>query len=131
MTPQGHPQARPAPLRVRRILWGAFVASQLIFLLLIRTTPAKPVPESAKLVPIFAMMAAGMVAGSFAMKQMVMKRTPNLPQTGDVLAYAFCESASIFGLLIYFVAASSICYWLIGLGLLGILLHYPADVQPK
>lgn len=125
--------------RTNIILWAAFLMSQFIFLVIIFVTSprlfnfdlTKPAfGDNAIVVIIFGFLALMNLALSFFMKSQNFQRAvdeQNIAhiQIGLIIAYAFCESISIMGLVLAF--AFQYQYFLVwfALGVLGIILHFP------
>src|SRR5947209_6631820 len=103
-------------LRTLRILWGAFLMTVGLYVLVaylanpmsdversrIQGDPA-PTGVPTVLVAFFALGVA-LVVASFVLKQAFAKKAaagqrPDAFQTGLILAFAFCESATLFGLI--------------------------------
>jgi F0F1-type ATP synthase membrane subunit c/vacuolar-type H+-ATPase subunit K len=121
------------------IIWFALLASQVMFLVVIffakpevfRFDSAKPLlGENPALVIVFAVLAIANFALSFIMKkrsyeQAVEKQEIALVQTGLILACAFCEAISLFGMVLAFAFSYQYFFAWFALGILGIILHFP------
>jgi len=121
------------------VLWFALLVSQIMFLVVIFV--AKPelykfdlgqpvLGENAVIIIAFAALAIVNLALSFIMKkrsfeQAVEKQQIAYVQTGLILACAFCEAISLLGMVLAFAFSYQYFFAWIGLGILGILLHFP------
>jgi hypothetical protein len=57
--------------------------------------------------------------------QSVAKQALGLVQKAYIVALAMCEASAIFGVLIHFVTGSVYYYVAIGVGIIGMVLHFP------
>ena len=46
-------------------------------------------------------------------------------RAGELVAITMCEAAALFGVVAWFVTATSHYYWFLILGAAGMLLHFP------
>lgn len=123
-----------ARLRVIRILWGAFLMSIGLYVLLcVFVAPPREAGEDAGNETMLAVLAATAlvsVALSFLIKGRFYRRAaergePEQAQIGFIVALALCEVAALFGLVGLFVTQNKYAYLLFALGALGQLLHFP------
>lgn len=125
--------------RTLAIVWGVLLLSQFMFIFVLMQ--AKPelfkfdwtapiLDENAIFVVAFAMMAVFNLVLSFIIKkrcyeQAVAEQKPSLVQTGLVIACAFCEAISLFGMVLAFAFSYQYFFAWFALGIFGILLHFP------
>lgn len=121
------------------IIWAALLFSQLMLLVVVyfakpevyRFDFSKPfLGENAVLVIAFAAIAVTNLAVSFVMKkrslqQAIEKQQIALVQTGQILAYAFCEAVSLLGIVLAFAFSYQYFFLWFALGIIGIILHFP------
>jgi len=116
--------------RRRLALWMAMVFSIMMYYVVIqRVTPVNP-QENARLVAAMLAASIALVVTSFVVKPRLQGRTdqPNAAartRAADIIALALCEAAALFGVVVWFMTAWSRTYIFFGVGLAGILLHYP------
>jgi hypothetical protein len=121
--------------RTQMILWLAFLMSQMVLLVVIFS--AKPELFKFDLTkPIFEPIAIAVafisvinIGLSFVfrnkyLKESIQKQSVALVQQGNILAYAFCESVCIFGVVLAFSDYQYFFAWFL-LGIAGILVHLP------
>ena len=125
--------------RTNIILWAAFLISQFAFLVVIffakkelfTLDPSKPVlgkePIVVLVIGLIALFNFGL---SFYMKSMLTRQAideqkPLSLQTAHIVAYALCESISVFGLVTAFAFDYAYFFAFFILAVLGILLHMP------
>ena len=125
-----------ARLLTLRILWGAFLMTIVIYVLISGFVhPSADVrSESGHDNPtlLIALAAAGLstVVISFVMKRRfyaraVERQDPAQFQIGFILAVALSEACVLLGLVGLFVTWNSYAYALFAVGALGIVLHFP------
>ena len=102
------------------ILWFAMAFSIVMYAVVTLLIPTEATGDQGALVTALSLVAFGVVAASLQIR----KRTPD-QWKGFIVALALCESAALFGLVLWFIAASQVAYVLMGLGLAGLLLHFP------
>jgi uncharacterized membrane protein len=121
------------------IIWAAMIFSQLMLLIVVyfakpevyRFDFSKPVlGDNAGLIVAFAAIAVVNLAVSFVMKkrslqQAIEKQQIGLVQTGQILAYAFCEAVSLLGIVLAFAFSYQYFFVWAALGIVGIVLHFP------
>lgn len=127
--------ALEARLRVMRILWGAFLMSIVVYVLVtVFAAPWKDAGEEGRddptLLSAFAVIGFLLVAASFVLKRHFYghatgQGSPDKFQIGFIVAEAFCEFAVLLGMVGLFVTANKYAYALFVLGALGQLLHFP------
>ncbi|HYL76221.1 MAG TPA: hypothetical protein VEU96_18570 [Bryobacteraceae bacterium] len=118
-----------ADYRRRLALWLAMVFSIVMYYVVIqRVTPANP-QENLTLVYALLGGSGGLVVTSFVMKRRMLARAdlPNMARrrAADIIAIVLCEAAALLGVVAWFITAWSRSYIFFGVGLAGILLHYP------
>jgi hypothetical protein len=82
------------------------------------------------LFPLLAMIALGAVGASFVLKSKQLARaideqSPQVLQSGYIVAWALCDAATLFGLAGIFVTKAAAFFALMALGALGLVLHFP------
>ncbi len=121
------------------ILWAALLMSQFLFVLLLFLTRTKlftfefsqPITgNSASMTLGFAVAAVAAVLFSFAFRKRLNERAVAAQDTGQVqsgliIALALCEASSLFGLTLAFAFDYQYFFLWIGLGVLGMILHFP------
>ena len=126
-------QSVEARHRVLFIIWGAFLVSIVMYILLAYfVRPAATAGGDSSLVIIIVLMMAGvsMVALSFVIKngllaQAVSRQRIDSVQVAYIVAFALCESAVLMGLVAIFVTAEAYSFLLFVIGAGGLLLHMP------
>lgn len=128
-----------ARLRTMRILWGAYLMTIVIYVVVsalfmspLYITFEGPVNTTT----LTALAAAGLtsVAVSFLLKGRFYARaaeqgSPAKFQTGFIVAAALCEVAGLLGFVGLFVSHSAESFLLFAIGALGLMLHFPRRVQ--
>jgi uncharacterized protein YacL len=121
------------------IIWASLLMSQFMFLLvLVMTKPhlfnfdfSKPIAgASGAMVLGFAVAAVTAVLFSFGFRRRFNERAvaaqdTALVQSGLIIALALCEASSLFGLALAFAFDYQYFFIWIGLGVLGMILHFP------
>ena len=121
------------------IIWVALLMSQFMFVLLIFVTRpklftfdfSKPIAgASGAMVLGFAVAAVTAVLFSFGFRKRLNERAvavqdTALVQSGLIIALALCEASSLFGLALAFAFDYQYFFLWIGLGVLGMILHFP------
>lgn len=128
-----------ARLRTMRILWGVFLVTIGMYVLIcvFVLPPSDAAVQDANnttLLTALAAFAVGALAASFLLKgriyaQAIQQSDPAKFQTGFIIAEALCEVAALFGLVGLFVTNIRYAYLLFALGALGQLLHFPRREQ--
>ena len=125
--------------RTNIILWAAFLMSQFVFIAVIFLAKkelfsldfTKPVlgkePVVVLIISLIALLNLGL---SFYMKSQMTEEAIKLQrpagvQTAQIVAYALCESISVFSVVLAFVFDYHYFFVFFGLAILGILLHFP------
>jgi uncharacterized membrane protein len=125
--------------RTNLILWAAFLMSQFLFLAVIFFAKKElfnfdftksPLGKEPVVILIIGMIALFNFALSFYMNSQMTNEAIKLQrpagiQTAQILAYALCESISIFGVVLAFIFDYPYFFVLFGLAILGIILHFP------
>ncbi len=121
------------------IIWATLLMSQMMFVvLLIFIKPhlfkfdfSKPIAgASGAMVLGFAVAALTAVGFSFAFRKRLNERAVAVQDTGQVqsgliIALALCEASSLFGLALAFAFDYQYFFLWIGLGVVGMILHFP------
>lgn len=122
------------------IIWFALLASQImLFVVVFFAKPevfnfdsSKPFffGETPVLLAVFALLAFVNFGLSFFMKkrsfqQAVETQKISYIQTGLIVAYAFCESISLIGVVLAIAFAYQYFFLWIVFGIIGIILHFP------
>ena len=121
------------------IIWAGLLFSQMMLLVVVyfakpevfRFDFSKPFfDNNVVLIIAFAAIAVVNLAVSFVMKkrsfqQAVEKQQVALVQTGQILAYAFCEAISLLGIVLAFAFSYQYFFLWLALGIIGIILHFP------
>lgn len=121
------------------ILWAAMLMSQVLLLFVAFMTKRElfdfrfdqPITgQSGPMILGFAVVALTCVFFSFAFKKRFFERAveqqePQLVQTGLVIALAFSEASTIFGLCLAFAFDYQYFFAWFALGILVMLLHFP------
>lgn len=121
------------------VIWFALLMSQIILLVVVYIAKPevykfdfnKPIlGENAPVIIVFAVLAIANLVISFVMKkrsfqQAVEKQQIALVQTGQIMAYAFCEAISLLGIVLAFAFSYQYFIAWFALGILGIILHFP------
>lgn len=127
------PTSRQSPealYRMRLTIWVAMLFSIAMYGVVVRIVHPDATADNPTLVEVLLLAAVALVAASFAVKNYFFKRAretgnPALVRAGELIAFTLCEAAALFGLVVWFVAASPRYYWFLVLGAGGQLLHYP------
>jgi hypothetical protein len=124
-----------ARYRTMLIIWLAILMS-LSTMFALTFVIERSGPQSDAPFLVWTLMALGFLLFglSFLLKRRLLAQSareqkPELVQSAMILAVAMCEAIGMFGLLIYFVGASSYYYLFFILSALGILLHMPRREQ--
>jgi F0F1-type ATP synthase membrane subunit c/vacuolar-type H+-ATPase subunit K len=126
---QADPQKRYATLM---ILWGAMFFNIGIFFLLSRLAVADPsaLPENRTLA--VALMAGGTLLALLSIifrgkmvARAVEQQRPQSVHTAYIVAFAICESAALFGLLLRFATNERYYYLLFAIAAVGFLANMP------
>ncbi|MBA3715524.1 MAG: hypothetical protein H0W76_24215 [Pyrinomonadaceae bacterium] len=128
-------QSVEARHHVLLIMWGAFLASIVIYFLVayfVRPAGMGDGGGDNNLVIIIVLMMAGvsMVVLSFVIKngllaQAASRQRINSVQVAYIVAFALCESAALMGLVATFITAEAYSFLLFVIGAVGLLLHMP------
>ena len=133
----GRPANRDARYRVMLTMWVAFLITIGIFLLVVNLAQTKSEGDygnNPMLFWIFVGMGFFMFALSFLLKKMflaqsVARQSVAMVQSAHIIAFAMCEVAAIFGLILRFMTGARFYYLLFIIAWLGILLHMPRRAQ--
>jgi F0F1-type ATP synthase membrane subunit c/vacuolar-type H+-ATPase subunit K len=125
--------------RTLLVLWFSFLMSQFIFLVVIYF--AEPnlfkfdfsqnlFHPMALIIGFMAVMNLGLsfLFRSNYLNDAVEKQNPQIVQTGLILAWAFCESIVIFGLVLAFSIKYPLFLAFFALGIIGFILHFPRRI---
>lgn len=121
------------------IIWAAILMSQLMLIAVVFLTKRELFDlrfdqaltgQSGAMILGFAVAAVTCVGFSFAFKRRFLERaieqqSPQLVQTGVIIALALCEASSLIGLCLAFAFDYQYFFAWFALGILGILLHFP------
>jgi F0F1-type ATP synthase membrane subunit c/vacuolar-type H+-ATPase subunit K len=121
------------------VLWGAMILSQMILVAVVFLTKPDVFSESSETsifgrypLPILALSAVGvsMLGLSFLFAQHFKKmsvsgQNPQMVQTALVIGCAMCEACSIIGIVLAFAFNFKYFYFLVLLGILTTMLHFP------
>ncbi|HEV2687940.1 MAG TPA: hypothetical protein VGV35_05275 [Bryobacteraceae bacterium] len=132
MTPR-----RQSPESKRRLaltLWIVLLISLGMYFAVIRMIRPEEPADNPALVRILLVIAAGLAAASFAVKNWFQSRArsenkPALHRAGYLSALVFCEAAAFCGVVVWFVTASPQYYWFLLIGIVAMLLHYPSRTE--
>jgi F0F1-type ATP synthase membrane subunit c/vacuolar-type H+-ATPase subunit K len=129
-----------ARLRTLRILWGAYLITVCLFVLVnyLARPSADVLAKGGRDNPplLYGLAVAGLsmvimsfvVKGGFYRKAAEQRQSAHL-QTGFILAMVLCETAVLFGLVGLFITWNRFAYLLFVLGALGMILHFPRREQ--
>jgi uncharacterized membrane protein len=124
-----------AEYRQQVVIWLAMVvAIGLYFAILRLAQPASPT-DNPLLVDILLFVALVLLGVSFAVKNVFLARgraqnKPALRRAGPLIALVLCDTAALFGILVWFMTGSPRANWFLLIGLAGVLLHYPSRGAP-
>lgn len=128
-----------AQYKTMLVIWAALLMSQLMFVLMLFLTKpnlfsfdfSKPIAGvSGAMVLGFGVAAVTAVLFSFAFRKRLSERAVAAQdtaqvQSGLIIALALCEASSLFGLALAFAFDYQYFFFWIGLGVLGMILHFP------
>ncbi|MDP2305609.1 MAG: hypothetical protein Q8P18_06250 [Pseudomonadota bacterium] len=113
----------PAPVPLP-ILWGAFVSTHALLLVLSFFVPAEPIAQ-ASLVPLLAIPA--MIAAGLAAEGSLVARVAPHAQTWCILRFALAESAGILGFVTFLLSGAHLVQLVCAAcGLVAHLLAFPS-----
>ena len=129
-------QSVEARHRVLLIMWGAFLASIVMYILVAHfvrpagTGDGDGGDNNLVIIIVLIMAGVSMVAVSFIIKnsllaQAVSRQRINSVQVAYIVAFALCESAALLGLFAVFVTTEAYSFLLFVIGAVGLLLHIP------
>ena len=129
MSAPGSPPSAAAH-HIQRILWLAMILSVGMYFAVAQFVQSPSTQDNPTLVTTLLVVAVTLVASSFQVRKQLLARSrngggPQAALTAHIVALALCESAAVFGLVVYFVTGSPRYSWFLVLGLAGLLLHYP------
>jgi hypothetical protein len=131
MTPITPNQTRiEAMHRILLIIWAFLAMSVSGLFLMAVLVPASAPGDNSVLAIVLLLLGTSSVILSFVIKQSflaksVAKQDLKLVQQAYIVALALCESAGLFGLLIHFATGLIYYYAAFGIGMIGMLLHFP------
>ena len=120
--------------RTLMIIWGVmFINIPMFFLLVIFAAPELPqIPgySNSPLTIVFTVLGTLAVIASIFLRQKLMARAverqqPESVTSAYVVAFALCETAALFGMLIRFTTNDSFYYLLFIIAVVGLLLNLP------
>jgi hypothetical protein len=107
--------------RQKVIVWAVMALSVALLFMVKRLVPPEgPVNVVPGLVLMFTILAVALVLGSFLLRGRWLAR-PSLFLVQIVL----CDAAAMMGFVVWYAVGSSRSDWLMLLGFVGILLHFP------
>lgn len=121
------------------VIWLGLFMSQLIFLVIIYFVEPKVfkfdlnkplLDENAMIIIIFAVVAVINLTLSFALKkkflnQAINEQNVSFVQTAMIVGCALCESVSLFGFMLAFIAGYQYFFVWFAAGILGMIFHFP------
>jgi cation transport ATPase len=127
MTPE---QRHDAEYRFQIVLWLVMVLSIGMYFVVMRLVPPRDTSDNATLVSVLLILAIGLTAASFFLKNHFLSRAKQtgmdgLRRVALIIALTFCEAAALLGIVVWFVTGSPRAYWFLGLGIVGHLGHFP------
>ena len=131
MTPADPNQTHAEALhRTLMVIWAILLMSVIGFLLFTVLVPSNATGNNMVVSIVLIVLACSNVALSFTFKRTLLKKSIETKDIQFVLrayiaALALCESAALFGVIIHFVTGSASYYVAFGLGVIGMLLHFP------
>jgi len=128
-----------APYQTLLVMWAALLISQFLFLFLIFMVKrelynfdfSKPLGGKEPMVTVaLALVAVSFFAASFIfrkkyVRQAIEQQKAELVQTGLITGIAFSEVSTLLGVFSAFSFDYTYFFLFIGLGIVGILLHFP------
>jgi hypothetical protein len=123
----------PAALARRKLvtLWFGVLYAIVLYGAAMRIIPRPEAVDDAAYAGPFAIGAVFTVVLSFLVKWLLFarareKQRPEFRRAGQIAAILVADAASLWGFALWVFTASPRSYWLLGLGFVGALLHYPA-----
>lgn len=115
---------------IQWILWLAMILSVGMYFAVTQLAQSPATQDNPTLVTVLLVVAVSLVASSFQVRKQLLLRSrtgggAQAALMAHIVALVMCESAALFGLVVYFVTASPRYSWFLGLGLAGLLAHYP------
>jgi hypothetical protein len=112
------------------ILWMAMLVSIGMYFVVVRLVPPQQATDNPALVNTLLVAALGLVAASFAVKSHFLQRGRDLGKPAFfrmalIVALVLCEAGALLGVVAWFLTGSSRSYWMLLIGFIGMLLHYP------
>ena len=102
------------------VLWFAMVLSMVVYAVITLLVPVKATGDQSELVAVLLVVAIGAVTASLQLKKLISDQW-----AAYIVALVLSESAALLGVILWFVAGSDVAYVLIGIGIAGLLLHFP------
>ena len=123
-------------LRAARLIWIGMLASIGLYFLLGFILLREPDPRNIEATEVKVFLGPLLVMSlisvflSFAVKKYLLARTaesrrPEAAQTATIVGFALAEAASIFGLIAVLVTGNPFSFFIIAIGAVGMLLHFP------
>lgn len=138
-SPQPATPAQPTqdPRKIARIIWGALLAGQLIFLavaVFLRPSMGQPDPE---LTRVLLALVAVLAVTSVALSRFIPGRIPARPGLSPdqvvlnrgIVAWALCEGPGLFAVVTFLLSGSPYALGLLLIPLAGFLISYPSDAR--
>ncbi len=125
------------------IVWAALLSTQVLFVLMLFFVrpnlfrfdfSQNPLEPSGAMILGFTVAAVTCVILSFAFKRRLYERAveaqdPAQVRSGLIIALAFCEAPSLFGLVLAFAFDYPYFFLWFTLGIVGMLLHFPKQTD--
>lgn len=120
--------------RTMLILWLAFLSMFAMYYFLPVMIGSSQGSENRLLMIVLRAVSILLVAGSFLVKRQFLSRSiaaqdARLVNTGFILAAALCEAGALLGLIDSLVARDRYYFVLIGIAMIGLVLHFPKRVH--
>ena len=112
------------------IIWTVLFMSVIGFILFTMLGHSDATGDKTVISFVLIALACSNVSLSFTFKRTLVKKSIEsqdlqLVSRAYIAALAICESAALFGVIIHFVTGSASFYVAFGLGIIGMLLHFP------
>jgi hypothetical protein len=116
--------------RQQVILWAAMLIAIAMYAVLLRVAPAQNATENPVIMNVLLVASLGLVAASFALKSHFLQRgrdlgKPAFRRMALIIGLTFCEAGALCGVVAWFLTGSTRSYWMLGIGFVGMLMHYP------
>jgi hypothetical protein len=116
-------------------VWVAMLCSLSLYVLVMKMVPPREEYGFPILVNAFLFASPALVACSLLIRGRFNERaratrTAGLETAGFLVGLAVCEAAALLGLVSWFLTGSPRSYWMVAIGFLGLLLHFPRRHEP-